>query len=56
MRLVASTSSGVGAAVLRVSSGCGVTKGEARRVLHFRGGRLAAAAVAVGAAECVLRR
>ena len=54
--LVASTSAAVRAIVL--SSGWGATKSKARGAVHFRGGRLAAAAMAVtaNAAEGVLRR
>lgn len=56
--LVASTSAGVCAVVLCVSSGRGAAEGEAGGAVHLRGGRLAAAAVAVTAnpTEGVLRR
>lgn len=56
--LVASTSTGVCAVVLRVSSRRGATKSKAWGAVHLWGGRLAAAAVAVAAnaAEGILRR
>lgn len=56
--LVASASAGVRAVVLCVCSGWGAAKSKARGVVHLRGGRLAAATVAVtaNAAERVLRR
>lgn len=56
--LVASTSAGVCAIVLHVSSGWGAAKSKAWGAVHLRGGCLAAATVAVAAyaAEGVLRR
>lgn len=56
--LVASTSAGVHAVVLCVTSGWGAAESKAWGVVHLWGGRLAAAAVAVAAntTECVLRR
>lgn len=56
--LVASTSTGMCAVVLCVSSGWGAAKSEAWGAVHLRGGCLAAAAVAVAAnaTEGVLRR
>lgn len=47
--LVASAPTGVRAVVLRVSSGWGAAKSEARGAVHLRGGCLATAAVAVAA-------
>lgn len=47
--LVASTSTGVCAVVLRVTSRRGASKSKARGAVHLWGGRLAAAAVAVAA-------
>lgn len=56
--LVASTSTGVCAVVLHVSSRWGAAKSKARGAVHLRGGGLAAAAVAVAAntTEGILRR
>lgn len=56
--LVASTSTGVCAVLLCMSSRWGAAKSEARGAVHLRGGRLAAAAVAVAAnaAKGILRR
>lgn len=56
--LVASSPAAVGAAVLCMSSGWGAPKSKAWRAVHLRGGRLAAATVAVAAntAQGVLRR
>ncbi len=55
--LVASTSAGVRAVVLCVSSGWGAAKSKARGAVHLRGGCLTAATVAVAAdaTEGVLR-
>lgn len=47
--LVASTSISVRAVVLCVSSGWGAAKSKTRGTMNLRGGRLAAAAVAVAA-------